>query len=275
MSYTDAQIARVLAFLEETGDLDNTLVMVVSDNGASSEGGAKGSINDGRLVNGAAAGRKELRARIDEIGTQTAHNNYPWGWTMAGNTPFKRWKREVHEGGIADPCIMSWPARVAGGGIRRQFVHAIDILPTVLELVGIDAPATIAEVAQSRIDGTSFASVLREPDAAEVRTTQYFEMLGSRGIYHDGWKAVTFHPMGGMYDDGLDPDAPFDDDVWELYHVAVDPSEHDDLAEREPERLAEHDRPVVGGSAPERCAPARQPPAVRHVESAPVDAECA
>jgi arylsulfatase len=239
LSYTDAQIGRLLAFLESVGDLDNTLVIVVSDNGASSEGGPLGSINDGRLVNGAPAGRKELRDRIDEIGTQSAHNNYPWGWTMAGNTPFKRWKREVHEGGVADPCIVSWPARLrADNGVRRQFVHAIDVLPTVLDLIGIDAPGEIESVTQSHIDGVSFAPVLGDARASEVRQTQYFEMLGSRGIYHDGWKAVTFHPLGPMYDDGLDANAPFGDDKWELYHVAVDPSERHDLAAEEPERLA-------------------------------------
>jgi arylsulfatase len=237
LSYTDAQIARVLAFLERTGDLANTVVIAVSDNGASAEGGPKGSINDGRLMNGAPAGRRELRARIDEIGGPTAHNNYPWGWTMAGNTPFRRWKREVHEGGIADPCIVSVP-RLAGGGTRRQFAHAVDILPTVLDLVGIDAPSEIDGIEQSRIDGTSFASVLRDPAAPETRDTQHFEMLGSRGIYHRGWKAVTFKPLGPMYDDGLDANAPFDDDTWELYDVVADPSETTDLAAAAPERLA-------------------------------------
>jgi arylsulfatase len=238
LSYTDAQIARVLAFLERTGDLDNTVVIAVSDNGASAEGGPKGSINDGRLMNGAPAGRRELRRRIDEIGGPTAHNNYPWGWTMAGNTPFRRWKREVHEGGIADPCIVSVPGLGNGNGIRRQFAHAVDILPTVLELVGIDPPSEIDGIEQSRIDGSSFASVLRDAKAPETRDTQHFEMLGSRGIYHGGWKAVTFKPLGAMYDDGLDPDAPFDDDVWELFDVVADPSETNDLAAAEPERLA-------------------------------------
>ncbi len=237
LSYTDAQIGRVIEFLRETGDLDNTVIIAVSDNGASAEGGPKGSINDARLMNGDPAGRRELRARIDEIGGPTAHNNYPWGWTMAGNTPFKRWKREVHEGGVADPCIVAGPGIADTGRARMQFAHAVDVLPTVLELAGIDLPAEIDGVAQSRVDGKSFAAVLRDASAPAARDTQYFEMLGSRGIYHDGWKAVTFHALGAMYDDGLDPDAPFDDDIWELYHVAVDPSESNDLAAMEPERL--------------------------------------
>jgi arylsulfatase A-like enzyme len=238
LSYTDAQIARVLQFLARTGDLDRTLVIAVSDNGASAEGGARGSINDARLWNGAPAGPRELAARIDELGGPSAHNNYPWGWTMAGNTPFKRWKREVHEGGVADPCIVWWPARIRdSGGVRRQFAHAIDVLPTVLELAGVEAPQEIDGVAQSPVDGTSFAYLLADADAPARHERQYFEMLGSRGIYDRGWKAVTFHPLGAMYDDGLDPDAPFTDDVWELYHVAEDLSETQDLAAQEPERL--------------------------------------
>src|SRR6266576_3232617 len=133
----------------------------------------RGSMHDERLWNGATTGRRELRDRIDELGGPTVHNNYPWGWTMAGNTPFKRWKREVHEGGVADPCIVSWPSRVRdGGSTRRQFAHAID------------------GVAQSPIDGTSFAYLLDDANAPEHHVRQYFEMLGSRGIYDDGWKAV-------------------------------------------------------------------------------------
>jgi arylsulfatase len=247
LSYTDAQLGRVLDYLDESGDLDNTLIILLSDNGASAEGGARGSINDARLWNGAVTGRKELRARIDELGSPEVHNNYPWGWTMAGNTPFKRWKREVHEGGVADPCIIRMPARYGAnldgrahaGEIRHQFAHAIDVLPTLLELIGIDAPTTLAGIAQSEIEGTSFAYLLDAPTAAERHTTQYFEMLGSRAIYHDGWKAVTFKPLGHMYDDGLDPDAPFADDVWELYDVRLDPSETVNLARDEPRRLAE------------------------------------
>jgi len=209
--------------------------VLLSDNGASAEGGRLGSINDARMWNGIPAGRGELAARVHELGTPTAHNNYPWGWTMAGNTPFRRWKREVHEGGVADPCIVAWGARFSGddgaGGVRRQFTHAIDVMPTVLELAGLDARE------DDDLDGTSFAYLLHDAGADERHDTQYFEMLGSRAIYHCGWKAVTFKPLGPMYDDGLDPDAPFADDVWELYHVAEDLSETNDLAASEPERL--------------------------------------
>ncbi|HEY7917891.1 MAG TPA: arylsulfatase [Acidimicrobiales bacterium] len=242
LSYTDAQLARVLEFLEQTGDRENTLVVLVSDNGASSEGGPTGSINDNRLQNFDPAGPAELSRRIEELGGPSAHNNYPWGWTMAGNTPFKRWKREVHEGGVADPCIVSWPGRLGSdGGVRRQFAHAVDILPTVLELAGIGAPPSIGHVPQTPLDGISFAPLLGPEGAGAPghRTTQYFEMFGSRALYHEGWKAVTFKPIGPLYDDGINWNAPFDDDRWELYHVDVDPAEIHDLAAEHPERLAD------------------------------------
>ena len=138
LSHADEQVGRVLAFLRERGELDNTIVCVVSDNGASAEGGAEGSINDIRMLNIDPAQPAEMFARLDEIGGPLTHNNYPWGWTMAGNTPFRRWKREVHEGGVADPCIIVLAAlgkqlgqHVEAGAIRHQFAHAIDVLPTL------------------------------------------------------------------------------------------------------------------------------------------------
>jgi arylsulfatase A-like enzyme len=243
LSHTDHQLGRVIDFLDQAGELDDTLVMLVSDNGASAEGGSEGSINDGRLSNLDPASNDEMFERLDEIGGPLSHNNYPWGWTLAGNTPFKRWKREVHQGGVADPCIISWPARLGSGagGIRRQFTHAIDVLPTVLELAGIRAPVEIESVRQTSIDGVSFAYLLGADGAEqpERHITQHFEMFGSRAIYHRGWKAVTFHPVGPIYDDGLNPNAPFEDDIWELYHVAEDPSETIDLAAGQPQKVAE------------------------------------
>jgi arylsulfatase A-like enzyme len=242
LSYTDSQIQRVIDFLALTGDLDETLIVLVSDNGASAEGGRDGSINDIRLTNLDPASVDEMHDRLDEIGGPLTHNNYPWGWTMAGNTPFKRWKREVHEGGVADPCIVSWPAQLSecAGGIRHQFAHAVDVLPTVLEIAGVEPPEEIEAVRQSAIDGVSFRYLL-SADGAIARArhmTQHFEMFGSRALYHDGWKAVTFHAVGPLYGDGLDPNAPFDEDVWELYHVSEDISETVDLAEEHPDKLA-------------------------------------
>ena len=133
---------------------------------------------------------------MDEIGGPRCHNNYPWGWTVAGNTPFRRWKREVHEGGVADPLIVHWPAGIAARGeLRRQYVHAIDIAPTVLEAVGVVPPATIDGIAQRPIEGTSFAYSLNAPDAPDRHETQYYEMFGCRALYHRGWKAVTYRPI--------------------------------------------------------------------------------
>ncbi len=239
LSHADEQLGRVLAFLDEIGDADDTLVVVVSDNGASAEGGPDGSLNDVRLTNLDPATTAEMATRLDEIGTASTHNNYPWGWTMAGNTPFRRWKREVHQGGIADPCVVHWPrGGVARGAIRHQFTHAIDVAPTIVELVGATWPRQIDGVTQSPVDGVSFAYLVGEDGATarERHETQYFEMFGSRAIYHQGWKAVTFHPVGPLYDD-QDPNASFDDDVWELYRVSDDLSETRDLATAHPERL--------------------------------------
>jgi len=245
LSHADEQIGRILEFLAERGELANTVVCVVSDNGASAEGGAEGSINDMRMQNLDPPSAEETLARLDEIGGPLTHNNYPWGWTMAGNTPFRRWKREVHEGGVADPCIIYWPAGeelglLEPGAIRHQFTHAIDILPTLADLAGIALPAELDGIPQSEIDGTSFAYLLPPgtETSPERHETQYFEMFGSRAIYHRGWKAVTFHPIGPLYDD-QNPNAPFEDDVWELYHVAEDLSESRDVATEHPSLLAE------------------------------------
>lgn len=238
MTHTDAQIGRLIGVLEDLGELDNTIFLVVSDNGASSEGGPFGSLNELRDWNGVGHDVRAALEVIDELGGPRHHNNYPWGWTMAGNTPFRRWKREVHEGGIADPLIFHWPAGVAAGaGVRHQFVHAIDIVPTVLELLQVDAPEEIDGVPQRPIEGTSFSYLLGQADAPEAHRTQYFEMFGSRAIYHEGWKAVTYKPLGSRF--GGDPDLPFEDDVWELYHLDEDFSECHDLVAERPEKLNE------------------------------------
>jgi len=165
------------------------------------------------------------------------HNNYAWGWTVAGNTPFRRWKREVHEGGVADPLIVHWPAGVEAPGLRHQYVHAIDVLPTLLDLIGVEPPDVIGGIEQSPIEGVSFAGTLSDPEAPSRHVTQYYEMLGSRALYHDGWKSVVFHPTPFIAYDGTDVSKPFDDDIWELYRVDDDFAEVDDLAEKEPEQL--------------------------------------
>ncbi|HZR12076.1 MAG TPA: arylsulfatase [Acidimicrobiia bacterium] len=233
LSHTDAQVGRLVDFLRETGDLDDTLLVVLSDNGASSEGGPVGSLNDVRIWNGVAHTVDEALARIDEIGGPRCHNNYPWGWTVAGNTPFRRWKREVHEGGVADPLLVHWPNGIGGRGeTRRQYVHAIDFVPTVLDVAGIDAPDTIRGVTQRPIEGVSFAATLRDGDAPDRHETQYYEMFGCRALYHGGWKAVTFVPI--QFGDPAIDQAP-----WELYRVTDDPSECHDLAAEHPDVVQE------------------------------------
>jgi len=233
LSHADAQIARVLETIRDLGDWEDTIVLVLSDNGASSEGGPTGSYNDLRVWNITGTTIEEAVQRLDELGGPYVHNNYPWGWTVAGNTPFRRWKREVHEGGVCDPLIVHWPKGIeARGNLRRQYVHAIDILPTLLDIAGIDAPDTIDGVQQQPIAGVSFAHTLNDASAATKHSMQYYEMLGCRALYKDGWKAVVYHPI-------FDPRPSFDDDVWELYHVDVDASECHDLAAQEPERLRE------------------------------------
>jgi arylsulfatase A-like enzyme len=231
LTHADHHLGRLLDHLRHTGDLDRTLIIALSDNGASSEGGPFGSLNDGRIWNFLPRTVEEALTRLDEIGGPRCHNNYPWGWTVAGNTPFRRWKREVHEGGVCDPLIVVPPGGAAVPGRRRQYAHAVDILPTVLDVCGVQAPAEIDGVAQRRIDGASFHAALCDPDAPEHRAVQYFEMFGCRALYQEGWKAVLWHAI--QFDEpGLDK-AP-----WELYHVDVDPSECHDLAADEPERLA-------------------------------------
>jgi arylsulfatase len=233
LTHTDHHLGRFVEHLRATGDLDNTLLLVLSDNGASSEGGPAGSVNDVRVWNVAHTTRREAMSRLDEIGGPRMHNNYPWGWTVAGNTPFRRWKREVHEGGVADPLIVHWPYGVSGRGeIRDQYVHAIDVLPTVLDVLGAGAPADLDGVPQRPLEGVSFAASLRSAGAPDRHETQYYEMFGSRALYHRGWKAVTYHEMYAG------PEG-FDRDAWELYDVTADPSECHDLAAEQPAKLRE------------------------------------
>ncbi len=232
LSHTDAEIGRLIARLEALDELDDTIVIVLSDNGASSEGGPFGSLNDARVWNMLPRTVEEAAERLDEIGGPRIHNNYPWGWTVAGNTPFRRWKRETHEGGVADPLIVRWPRGIAARGeVRDQYVHAIDIVPTLLEVMGIEMPSTVGGIEQRPLAGVSFAYSFDDATAPERHTTQYYEMFGCRALYHEGWKAVTYHEVQS--------DEPGLDRVpWELYDLRADPAECHDLAGDEPDRLA-------------------------------------
>jgi arylsulfatase len=228
LDHADRHLARLIGFLDTAGVLDDTLVVVLSDNGASQEGGPLGFINAMGPYNLKPEPIAEKLRRIDDIGGPDTHSNFPHGWAMASNTPLRRYKQNTHGGGIRDPLVISWPkALPARGEIRDRFCHACDLVPTLLKVIGIAPPATIAGVAQQPIEGVSFAASLKAANTPPRERPQYFEMFGHRGLWNDGWKAVAFHPPG----------TPFEDDRWELYHLDRDFSEVDDLAKREPDRL--------------------------------------
>jgi arylsulfatase A-like enzyme len=232
MDHTDSQVGRLVEFLAEIGELDNTLFIVTTDNGASQEGGARGVLDEMKYFQGIEEDPDEAVQHLDDIGGPNSHPNYPWGWAMVGNAPFKRYKQNVHWGGVRAPFILHWPARIAAGErgrVRPQFHNVIDVLPTVLEACGAVAAPEIDGVAQMPLHGVSMLYALDEPDASSPRRTQYFEMFGHRAIYHDGFKAVTWHPPG----------TSFAADKWELYDIANDFSECNDLADSMPEKLAE------------------------------------
>jgi len=246
LSHTDAQVGRLLAFLEELGERENTLIMVISDNGASAEGGATGTLNEAQFFNNVQAPIEEALELIDEIGGPKQFNHYPWGWTWAGNTPFRRWKRETYRGGATDPFIVSWPKGIkAKGEVRTQYAHIIDMVPTVLDLLDIQSPAKIKGVRQSPMHGVSFAHTLDDPDAASNHHTQYFEMFGHRSIYHDGWRAVCPWPGPSFAEAGMPWGQPITSETlskldatgWELYHVAEDFAETKDVAADNRDRL--------------------------------------
>ncbi len=236
LTHTDAELGRLIDHLERTGDMDNTVIMVMSDNGASAEGGVTGTFNGAYLYNGMPHDAVETAARAPEIGGKNSFPNYPWGWAFAGNTPFRRWKRETHEGGIGDPLIVVAPEVTDPGAVRNQYVHAVDIGATVLDLCGLEMPPTVDGIEQLPLAGSTIAASFTDAHA-DGRNTQYYEQFGCRAMYHEGWKAVAFHPLF-PYEPGDDPWRPFDQDRWELYNVDEDPSECNDLAAAEPERLA-------------------------------------
>ncbi|MCZ6535707.1 MAG: arylsulfatase, partial [Chloroflexi bacterium] len=251
LEHTDYHFGRILQFLEETGELDNTLIMVISDNGASPEGGVGGSVNEMNFFNYVPESLEQNLSMIDELGGPKTHNHYPWGWAWAGNTPFQRWKKETYRGGTSDPFIVHWPSRIeAKGAVRTQYAHAIDMLPTVMECLGLEPPQAIKGVTQSPFAGVSFADSFNIADAPDKHLTQYFECLGHRSIYHDGWRAVCAWP-GPSFAEAAQKERHLSDEItpeilddlemtgWELYHVAEDFSESNDLASQNPAKLRE------------------------------------
>ena len=232
LEHTDAQIGRLIDALEKLGKLDNTVFVVMSDNGASQEGGPFGVLHEMKFFNFMIETPDEAVAHLDTIGGPNSHSNYPWGWAQAGNTPFKWYKQNTHEGGVHVPLVVHWPKGIAdAGGIRRQFHYVTDLAATVFEVVGVEAPSVYKGLEQFPVAGSSLAYSFDAAavDAPTSHPVQYFEMVGHRAIYSEGWKAVTRHTAGES----------FDDDDWELYHLAVDPSECTNLATANPEKLAE------------------------------------
>jgi arylsulfatase A-like enzyme len=247
--HTDHQIGRLLDFLDGIGQLDNTLIMVISDNGASAEGGPHGSVNENKFFNNVPDDLAQNLAALDDLGGPKYFNHYPWGWTFAGNTPFRRWKRETYRGGVSDGFLVHWPAGItAKGEVRHQYAHAIDMVPTVLESLGIEAPTDVRGVAQSPIEGVSLAHSFNDADAPTKHHTQYFEMFAHRSLYHDGWRAVCPFPGTSFVEAGVgfgqlelteDKLRELDATGWELYHVDVDSAETVNLAESERAKLIE------------------------------------
>lgn len=237
-THTDDQVARVLAALEEQGVLDDTLVFyVLGDNGSSAEAGPYGTFNEMAYQNNVLMTTDDIRPHVEEIGGPTAFNHMPAGWAQAMNTPYQ-WSKIVasHWGGTRTGMIVRWPGHVPPGEVRAQFTHVIDLVPTVLELTGIPMPHQVNGVDQHPLEGVSFAYALGDPDAPERHRTQYFEIGGNRGIYHDGWTAVTQHflpwPDPAWHTPGLT------EDRWELY-APEDWTQAHDVAAQFPAKLRE------------------------------------
>ncbi len=234
LDHTDDQIGRLVQGLRDLGEFDNTVFVVLADNGASQEGGPYGVMHEMKFFNGIFETPDEAIARIDDVGGPHSHTNYPWGWAQCGNTPFKWYKQNTHEGGVHVPLIVHAPGHVADpGSDRNQFVNVSDIVPTIYELIGVTPPDTYRGIDQLPVTGRSFAAALADAGAPAANTLQYFEMAGSRALVaeRDGvsWKAVCKHVAG----------ADFDTEPWELYRLSDDWSECNDLAAEQPDRLAE------------------------------------
>ena len=244
MEHTDHQIGRVLDTLEELGELDHTLIyLIIGDNGASAEGTPNGTFNEIISLNGAAAFETTefMAERIDQFGSPAAYNHYAVGWALAMNTPYQ-WTKQVasHFGGTRNGTIVHWPNGFeAKGEQRNQFHHVIDVAATILQVAGLPEPTFVNGIQQMPYHGVSMAYAFDQSDAAEARETQYFEVACNRGIYHQGWTAVTRHSV--PWDFGAELPA-LDDDVWELYDTSVDWSQARDLAAEHPEKLRDLQR---------------------------------
>jgi arylsulfatase A-like enzyme len=232
--YTDHQVGRIVDYLEESGQLKNTIVLYAADNGASGEGSPNGSVNEGKFANAWPDDIKENLQMIDRLGTPDTYNHYPTGWAVGFSTPYRMFKRYSYQGGVCDPLVIHWPAGIESRGeVRDQYHHVTDIVPTILECCGVEMPAVIDGHEQVPLPGVSMRYSFDHASAPTRKETQYYEMLGTRAIWHAGWKAVTEHgpiPLGR---------GKFDDDRWQLFHTDEDRAEAHDIADRHPEKLKE------------------------------------
>jgi arylsulfatase A-like enzyme len=230
--YTDAQVGRIVDYLEKSGQLDNTVVIYAADNGASGEGSPNGSVNENKFFNGYPDELEENLKLIDRLGGPDTYEHYPTGWAAATSTPFKMFKRySEYAGGTCDPLVISWPKGIkARGEVRNQYHHSTDIVPTILDICGLEMPKVYRGVEQYPLSGVSMRYSFDAPAAPTQKKRQYYAMLGTRAIWEDGWKAVALHaPISGK--------GHLDKDVWELYHVDDDPAESKNLAGEHPEKL--------------------------------------
>ncbi len=277
MSHTDAQIGRLADFLDEMGELDNTIFIVTSDNGASAEGGESGAVNEHNFTLRIAEDPEANHEAIDTWGGERGYYHYAWGWAWAGNTPLRLWKRYAWLGGTRTPMVVHWPNGIeARGEVREQFCHIVDLMPTILDACGVEAPAIVDGVEQQVIDGASITATFDAADAANPRSRQYFEMMGSRGMFSDEWKATTNHVSPLLLDEVRLLEGSFDyaDDRWHLFDLRADFAESHDVAADHPDVLArlqaewaaEAERnnvfPLMGGYDPSLPADAEIAPRV-------------
>ncbi|OPY76194.1 MAG: Arylsulfatase [Syntrophorhabdus sp. PtaU1.Bin050] len=242
LSQTDYNVGRVLDAIEQLGQLENTLVIYISgDNGASSEGGVQGSYNEMAFFNMIEENYRDILKQKDNLGTWKTHNHYPAGWAHAMNAPFQ-WVKAIasHYGGTANGLVISWPVRIKDkGGIRPQWHHVIDIVPTILEVNGIEQPSSVSGVAQKPIEGVSMVYSFDSPKVSSAHHTQYFEIFSHRAIYQDGWVACTTPPAPPWEQATAVRLDPISGMKWELYNVAEDFSEAVNLADKYPDKLHE------------------------------------
>ncbi len=233
--YTDVQIGRVIDYLEESGQLENTMIIYAADNGASGEGSPNGSVNENNFFNSYPDDMALNMAMMDKLGSPDTYNHYPTGWAVAFSTPYKMFKRySGYSGGTCDPLVISWPKGIkARGELRSQYYHATDIVPTILEVCGVNMPDVVHGIKQTPLPGVSMVSSFEDADAPTKKHVQYFEMLGTRGIWKEGWMATTVH---GPLPSNI---GHFDKDRWELYHTDADRSQANDLAAQYPEKVKE------------------------------------